>query len=238
VLQISEATDVKIRNVMAIACLTGIILVVVFCLNLNTVIKIAIKQTLTQSLAVETTLMEVTFNPLNGYLRLKGFEVDNPNGFSTSEFLQVRDFVIQIQPNTLLGDRIEIEKIQLQDISINIEQQLTRNNIQEIFISAGQYKQSDRAGTAAPEKKFNLQSATIDNISINLNLSPLGLGSLSSADYLPKIELQNLNSENYQGLLMSEVFTKLIASTVENIVEKNKLSIPKQILQALTHLRA
>ncbi len=221
----------KIRNVILIGCLAGLTLVIVLFLNLNKILTISIEQIFTKSLAVETIVREVAFNPLNGYLKLNGFEISNPKGFSTPKFLQIQDFIIQIKPNTLLADRIEIEKIQLKDISIDIEQQFSRNNIQEIFAVAEKHKRS-QTEAAGQEKKFNLQSASIDNVSVNFNLA-YGMFFSSKVASLPKVELQNLNSENYQGLLMSEVFTKLISSTLKNIIEDSKSTIPKQILDAL-----
>lgn len=220
------------RHVVRYCLLVGLALLIVLFLSLNTLIKIAIEQTLTNSLAVRTTVAEVKFNPLNSYLNISGFVIDNPSGFSNPEFLKVRDFIIQIQPHTLLSDRLEIEKIQFQGISINIEQQLTRNNLQKIFANADRYKRNQIENTSR-EKKFNLQSATIDNISVNLNLSQLGLGLLSSADYVPKIELKNFNSENYKGLLMSEVLTKLIPATIENIAKQNQSTMFQRILEML-----
>jgi uncharacterized protein involved in outer membrane biogenesis len=221
---------VKIRNIIAIACLTGLTLVIAFYLSLNVILKVAIEQTFTKSLGVETKVSEVTFNPLNGYIKLNRFEISNPKGFSTPKFLQIQDFVIQIKPNSLLGDRIEIERIQIKDISIDIEQQLSRNNIQEIFTSAAAHKQDSQTGK---EKKFNLNSATIDNILVNLKLVQLGIPLASTMNSLPRVELQNLNSENYEALIMSEVFTKLVGSLFKNMVEQNKTNIPKQILDML-----
>ncbi len=220
----------KIRSVILLVVLAGLTFVIVFLLNINTVLKTAIEQTLTTSLVVETKIEKLAFNPLNGDLKISGFEISNPNGFSAPKFIQVQDFEIQIQPKTLLFDRVEIDKIQIKDISIDIEQQLPRNNIQEIFTSAAAHKQNIQAGQ---EKKFNLHSATIDNIAVNLKLVQFGIPLASTVNSLPKVELQNLNSENYEALLMSEVFTKLVGSTFKNMIEQNKANIPKQILDML-----
>ena len=223
----------KIRNAMPIACLTGLALAIVFCFNLNTLIKIAIEQTFTKSLAVETTLSEIAFNPSNGYLKLNGFEINNPKGFSTPKLLQVRDFAIQIKPDSLLSDRLKIEKIQLKGINLNIEQQLTRNNVQEILGNANNYRQSIQNSRSGSEKRFDLHSVTVDNISVNLHLSQLGVGSFSGADYT-LIELQNLNYKNYGVLIMSEIFTKLVSLILKNAIAQNKASIPKQIPNLLS----
>ena len=214
--------------------LLGLTFVIGFLLNIDTVLKTAIEQPLTTSLSAETKVKKIAFNPLNGDLKISGFEISNPKKFSIPKFIQVQDFEIQIQPKTLLFDRVEINKIQIKGISINIEQQLSRNNIQEIFTSATAHSQGIQAGQ---EKKFNLHSAIIDNIVVNLSLVQFGISLASSVTSLPKFELQNLNSENYQGLLMSEVFTKLVGSTFKNIIEQNNTNIPKQILDKLNNFK-
>jgi len=222
-----------LRKVIWLVVLAGLTLGLVVYLNLDAVVKTAIEQTLTRSLAVPTTLTKVIFKPGDGYLELNGLVIANPSGFSAPQFLQVQNFTVQLQPQTLLFNRIEIEKFELKGVSIDIEQQFLRNNILEIFTSAEDYKQGGQPGQIGQEKKFNLRSATIDNVSVNLRLVQFGIVLRSFSATLPKVDLQNLNSENYQGLLMSEVFTKLVSSTLKDVVEQNKASIPPQILDIL-----
>ncbi len=219
-----------LRKAIWLIILAGLALGLVVYLNLDTVVKTAVEQTLTKSLAVPTTLTKVDSKPWDGYLELSGLAMANPGGFSAPQFLEVQNLTVQLQPHTLLFDRIEIEKFELKGVSIDIEQQFPRNNVLEIFTSAEEHKQGTHSGQ---EKKFNLRSATIDNISVNLRLVQFGIVLRSFSATLPKVNLQNLNSENYQGLLMSEVFTKIVSSTLEDVVEQNKTNIPQQILDAL-----
>ncbi|AFY74180.1 AsmA family protein [Synechococcus sp. PCC 7502] len=220
----------KISRTILLILLSVVTLVVVLFLNLNTILKIGIQQNLSKSLAVPMTLTEVVFKPFDGYLQLNGFAIDNPQGFSSPKFLQVQNFEIQLQPTSLLSDRVEIDKLQLEEISIDIEQQLPRNNITEIFTSAEGHKQSSQSGQ---EKKFNLRSATINNVSVSFRVVQLGINLPAFSAKLPKVDLKNLNSENYQGLLMSEVFTKLVGSALKNVVEQHKPQIPPQIIDML-----
>ena len=74
-------------------------------------------------------LGEVDFRPFQGHLTLKELHVGNPAGFSDKDLFSLGSVTVDLQPKTLFGNKIVINKIAIDKVSASYEIANGTNNI-------------------------------------------------------------------------------------------------------------
>lgn len=105
----------------------------VITLSIDSIVKSNIEQAGSQMAGTRVTVDNVSISPFSGEGTIRGFRVENPEGYSTDHALIVDDFFIKLNIFTLFSDVINVEEIRLTGPAIYVEQTLTGNNLRTIL---------------------------------------------------------------------------------------------------------
>lgn len=166
------------------------------------------------ALGVPTKLDKVHVSLWGGEASLSGLRVANPAGFKERDFLGLGQGEAAISIGSLMSDTVRMPRIRLRDITINLEQQGKKNNVQPLLARAKSMSGDKQPATGPQEagKKFIVEYFSLDNVEVNAALELLGQSSNVTMK-LPKIELRNLGDKE-NGLTMPELVQKVVQAVL------------------------
>jgi hypothetical protein len=200
-----------------------------FILGFNHLFKIAVEKTLTSALGVSAQIDSLNFNPLAGNLKFERLEIENPVGFSSPYLLAIKNFEIQFLPSSLLTPTIEVQNLRLNHLEIYIEQGFALN-----LTSVIRHLQQNTKPPELPQKetkpeiKIKAQLISIDRVELHAQL-PFWQRSLQ----LPNLKLQNIQTQNGEGITISELLFQIFSKTLAPVLRDNLLELPKSLLELL-----
>ena len=211
--------------------------------RIDAIAQSSLEESLTKVLGVPTQVTSLSINKFAGSAKIKQLEINNPSGFSGEHIFEVQQINADFIPLSILGQTLKIKTLELDQIAVNFEQSLKNNNIIQIVKNV--QSQDDRrsnnpanplvsAQLSFKGKRFEIESVSLDEISVNVNFSPLGnlipFGGLSQAFdvTIPNIDLKNVTSENAQFVLegtLEDVVSDLVVDLAGGIFQE----VPKQM---------
>ncbi|MBS3820269.1 MAG: hypothetical protein GVY16_07460 [Planctomycetes bacterium] len=204
--------------------------------------KTAIERGGTYALGVETTIEDVDLKILGGTLRIDAMTVANPGGFDTPHAVRFDQFDFAIDTGSILSDPVVMHNIEMTGLEVHIEQKLGKNNIATILENVRRFE------SKSPAEKQEEGSGTrivVDRLVINEVKAHVHLFSALGGDIepitvvVPRIELAGLTSDNARGMLIGELFAKVIPAIIEAVLTAGEGTIPLPTVQDLrTHLTA
>lgn len=121
-----------LKIILAIFAVIFVILPVALYLVREPLIKMAVNNVGSHVVGTKVTLDDVTFSPFSGLVVLKGFSVANPAGFETPYAVQLGSVKVQLNPKSLLTDRIQIQEIIITEPEITLEGSMKNNNLTKL----------------------------------------------------------------------------------------------------------
>ena len=194
----------------------------------------------TVAVAVDTVGPEITGTPVElrdvkigiwqGRVELIGFRVGNPAGFSAGDAFLLRNFICQVEPRTVLSDRIVVPEVTIDGVLVNYEPQLTGpSNLATIQRNVERFS-GDAAAPAtpatpaagetaaaspAPAKKVIIRKLTVRNIDLAVTL-----GGQRLTFPLPPIELTDLGEGKPLNEMIGDFYAALMRG-VANVVSSD-----------------
>ncbi|MEE3716433.1 hypothetical protein V2H45_06725 [Tumidithrix elongata RA019] len=217
----------RARKIVISIFIVFIVAIAIAFFNLSAIVKNNFEQNVSQALGVNAKIENLNLQLFSGHVDIKGLVVSNPLGFSTPHFFKIGEFEFQVKPNTILNETVEVETFKLKEVSVNIEQQVNKNNILEVLDHIEKQKGKEDKN----QKKLRLKLASVDNIALKLTLSQFGVVLSTLNLSLPNIELKNIGTDDVQGVLLSELTRQLVSAIVKEVLIQNKQNIPDSILQ-------
>ena len=167
-------------------------------------------------------LDEVKLSVLSGNGQLGGLYVGNPEGFSSENIFALGQIEIDVETNTLMSDKIVINKIYIKEPFISYETKLLTSNLKELLKNIEESSgSSDAAETEKPETDDVVpdESAPGKDVLIkefviekpNVFLGIMGIGTTVP---LPSIELTDISSSEKEiaATVLKQVIAKLLNS--------------------------
>lgn len=194
-------------------------------------LKSGIEKGGTYALKVPVNLEDVKLSILGGSLALDNLEIDNPEGYQHPQFLKMGHAYTELNTGSLLSDTIEIEKIQLDEIELVIEQKGLTNNLQQI-LSALPKSEDEPEDDNKPGKNLLIKELIVSKVSVKVKLLPVP-GKIDTIPLeLAPIHMTDLGTDN--KLDIAGLIAKLITSIAVGVAEQGKDVIPLDILGPLT----
>ena len=208
--------------------------------RLDGIAQESLESNLTKVLGVKTEVASLSINKFAGTARIQDLTIANPKGYQADRIFQSSQIDVAFNPGSFFGSTLEIKSLQLNNIDVNFEQRLKKNNILELVDHAKGRKKSQHfprlisSQIAWNPKRFEIETVNLNRIYVNVNLSPLGnlipFGGFSQEldVQIPDIELNNLNSDNAQLVLegtLDEVVSDLLGNLAGGIFDE----VPKQM---------
>lgn len=199
-------------------------------LNLNTLIKRTVEDVGPDLTQTPVTLNKVDVSLKDGRVSLFGFDIANPDMFTSDKAFRFDEVSVQIKPESLTGDVVIIEDIIISGIAITAEQKGSNNNLMELKKSISSYlppgsQQNSSQESSGASKRFMLKHIKFDNSSLNLITEKYGEKSVT----IPGFEMSNIGSPE-QGMSVEQ-----IASIVmQSVTDRARRAAEKELRDLMT----
>ena len=197
-------------------------LIVVLCVvglsMIDKAAKTGIETVMTERLGVATTLSDINISLFDEACELNDFAIANPEGFSVKPFFSLNRGFVSVSAKSLMGDYVEVSKLSLDGIHVNLEQSGLVGNYDKIMEALGK---GDNADDTGGKKRFKVKEIIVSNTVVSAQMLPTGdlLGELLPpvTIKIPEIRLQNVGSESENGALLMDVAGQVMAAVFVEI---------------------
>ncbi|MFT7616765.1 MAG: hypothetical protein ACI97A_000394 [Planctomycetota bacterium] len=195
------------------------VLVVVAIQMLDSGAKAGIETIMTERLGVATTLDDINISLFDSNCELSGFKIENPEGYSDKPFFGMGRGFVAVSGTTLMDDVVEIPKLELTGIRVNLEQSGMKGNYEKILeaLSKGESPSESDDG----QKRFIVREIIVSDTIVTAQMLPTGniLGALAPPVTLkiPEIRLKDVGSESGKGALLSDVASQVMSAVFVQI---------------------
>ncbi len=194
----------------------GILVVLPIALYLvrEPLIKMAVNNVGSAVVGTKVSLADVTFSPFSGLLELKGLTVANPTGYKTTNAIKLGGVRVQLNPNSLLTSRIQIQEIIISEPEITIEGGMKNNNLTALQrnMASDEPTAEQEATEPATEnaKKVEIDLVRIENGKVNVT-KPFELSAS-----LGTITMRDIGKEDNKDVSISEFFSTVINTVIKS----------------------
>lgn len=196
-------------------------------LMLDRIVQNRIESEASSALGVPAHIEKLKLDLFDGHLDINGMTIDNPEGFNAPFLIKIDKFELKLITSSLNSPTLDIQKFDLNGLEVNIEQKFINSNVAIIGKNLSRSKTDRESQGDRNEKKLKADRISISNISTNFFFSPLGGVVKPQVFTLPSLELKNLTSENAQGVVLSELVSKIVAEMFAAIAKQISSSFPK-----------
>jgi uncharacterized protein involved in outer membrane biogenesis len=196
--------------------------------SLGSIMQWSIEQNASTALGVPAHIGKLNLNLAEGTVAINSLTVDNPIGFNTPYLLEVASFGVKLSPRSLIGETIEIQRVELDGLVINVEQKFASSNILTVGEKLQQRRGEEAKQGDRNEKKVKADYVLIKNVKANIKLSAFGQAIANTSIQVPPIELKDIGSDNAQGIILSEFMRKLVGEISTAVLNQVKASLPNK----------
>jgi hypothetical protein len=225
--------------------LLGVVIVVALALvigwlSINAIAKAAVERGGTYALGEDTRLDKASVSLLGGEVDLRGLTVANPEGYKTPHFVKVGRIDVAVRPGSLMGDTIEVNRFEIDDLDVYLEQKVGTSNASVILANASKVgggkdtSAKPEAGKEPSGKKVKVDSIILRNVTAHVQVLPIGGQASMLTVKIPEITMKDVTSDNAGGVAVSELIRRLVPAILAAIVEKGKGIIPDADLKQLS----
>jgi hypothetical protein len=199
---------------------------------IDSIAKAAVEKGGTYALGVPTKLGSADVGILKGGFEMKGLDVNNPPGYKSASFLTMGDGGVNVKLDTLRKEIVEIPRLALSDISVNLEKSEGKANYQVILDNLKKLESgepSNKPKDTGSGKKFVINQVEISNVKVHVDLLPVG-GSLTTVNLtLDKVALTDVGTAG-KGVPLPELASIIVKALMSAIVDKGGGIIPADLL--------
>jgi uncharacterized protein involved in outer membrane biogenesis len=209
-------------KVMVGILLATIVVLGIVLLNLDRIVKTQVERDLATSLQTTASISTLRFNPLRGRVMMQGVTIANPTGFSAPNLLTIQQMQVQVKLASLLTKTLTIPQLAIQTIEVTFEQQQLRNNL----VVAMSKLEDTQTQLSRGDRRFQIDTVTIQNTTATISVSLLGQKPAQLTIELPDFTLQNVTSDNVNGMVLSEVIRALFIRIFNAILQEGANNLP------------
>jgi uncharacterized protein involved in outer membrane biogenesis len=215
--------------------LLGLVLVMfLLVLWINRLAKVAVETAGTSALGVTTTVNGVDVGILTTSCTLSGLQVANPAGFKSDYFLKLSDGGIDVSVGSLIGDTVEVPRLALRGIKMNLVREHQQANYRTIIDNIARFQASRQtAEVDSSHKKFIFREVVIDDVEVKLDLLPLGGKLTELTVVIDQLQLENVGSEGNNGETLARVSAVVVRAVLDAVIEKGEDLVPPEVLGEL-----
>ena len=206
-----------------------VIVLIVGLSKLGPIIKTAVNTYGPKITKTNVSLADVGVSLLGGEVKIKGFVLGNPKGFSSPDAVKVGSIYVKVDEKSLTGNTIIIDKIEVIAPEITYERSASRDNFKQILENvqgstpSGKTTSEQKPAETGGGKKIIIRDFILKDGKVDLATSLLAGQSVSAQ--LPEIRLKDLGQDK-GGATPAQVFGQVFDAIYKQI------SSP-QITQAL-----
>ena len=214
-----KKTKKLIETIVLVVIVIIAVLLLGFELFGESIIKTGVETAGTKALRVGVEINDLDLKIYSGYVKIKGFNVDNPTGYKYPKMLALSKGEVKTSLKSLMSDKVEIESIKLDGLALTIEQKGLGTNMQEVLKSM---PKTEEGADVKSKKKLLVKDLRITNTTVKVKLLPIPGQADTITLKLDPIEMQNLGSDDD---LTTQKLTKAILVALANGVAKQGAGI-------------
>ena len=213
--------------------------VVVALFSLDSVAKGIVERQGSKAVGTAVGLDSISIRPIAGSAKIAGLSVANPEGYRAPSILSVKRGEVEVRVGSLLSDRPEVPKIEIDGVAVSIEQKIGGSNLKDLL--RGMKDASDQAPkdpTTGDEEvqRFQVDRLTIRDIAVTAQIIPVGGGVSDLTFTIEEVEVEDLDEGNAEGLLMDELVGKVVGAVMAAVVEQLAIKAPGELVAGLGNL--
>lgn len=209
-----------------------VLLLVVFSLFGEHVIKVGIETAGTKALSVGVNIEDLDLSVFKGAVAIKGLEVRNPAGYEHENLMKLNEGRVKTSLKSLMSDTVEIESINFDGIDLFMEQKGMTNNLQDILKRIPKAEEKAEPAEPAKEpKKLHIKQLKITAVTVNVKLLPVPGKADTVKLKLDPIEMNNLGSED--KLTTAKLASKIIVAISKGVAKQGAGKLPADIINTL-----
>lgn len=208
-------------------------------LMVDSIAKKGVQQGGQYALGVPTNVKDLSLSLLGGNLKIDQLQVANPQGFRSPHLVKTGMFEIRVQPSSVFGQTVQVQKFVLDGLSLNIEQGTAGTNVSAVLdhiktlgSPSGGNAQPQNQNQSNPQaqgeggKKVHVTSILIRNVEASFYL-PLSDKPLTVR--VPQIELKDMGNDSPDGVPVSRLIAQILPAILASVVESGKGIIPSDM---------
>lgn len=181
----------------------------------NILVESAVEKSSSFALRVDTDLSSARLEFSGGTLELNGFEVSNPDGYETDNFLVIDNILLDVKEGSLLDDELIVDSFVIDGIEINFEQLDSKGNYQEIL---NNIKKLEMSSSESGEQKFIINKLSFKNISVNTLYNMVGNKGKKNFE-VDDFTLKNVGGSN--GVNIGEITAIIVKKITVKAISAN-----------------
>jgi len=130
---------------------------------------------------------------------------------------------------TLCGKVLKVDRFELDQLEIVVEQQLIRNNLKDILDNVQQFRQERQAS----RKSFEIGQLIIQNIQTRLIFRILGQATRTFTAQIPDIDLKNVTSDKLAEITLERLIAQLVTAALGSSPPDQSGTLPDLFPQLL-----
>lgn len=222
-----------ILAVIAIGALVLVVGGVVAFFFLGSIVKKGVETVGPNITKTSVNLDGATISVFNGSGQLKGLQVGNPEGFKSPTAIKVGSVALSLQPKSILGKKVIVHSVKVEDPEITYEAALGGSNIGKLLDNMKSTASQDKS--APPSKETGSQKGLqVDEFLITggkINVTASVLGGKTATLPLPEIRLASLG-QGPEGITPSELSVKVVSALLDEvakIVAKDAVKLGQEV---------
>ncbi|MEN6307542.1 MAG: AsmA family protein [Anaerohalosphaeraceae bacterium] len=223
----------KIVTALGIILVLLVVLVfVLFTLFGNKALKMGIETGGTAALKVPVSLQDANLSILGGKVELAGLNIKNPEGYQHPDFMSMGKAAVALNTKSLLSETIEIQKIQLDDIQLTLEQKgLSENNLQAILKNLPKSDKPAEPTTETSGKKLVIKELVINGVQVKAKLLPIPGKADTVTLKVNPIVLTDIGGD--KPVNTAELTSKILTAIAGGITEQGKDLLPLDMIDSI-----
>jgi len=209
-----------------------VVFVVVTISYIDRIARSGIEKATTSMLGVQTKIDSLHIKLLAAEGNLGGLEVSNPQGFSSIHFLTLKNGEMGVSLGSLTSDTVEVPRILLEGIEINLEKSEGKANYDVILANM---KSGESSSAASTGKNYIVREIVIKDLMVHVEFTPL-IGKATRVDVpIEEIRLTNIGTGSgaSNGVQMKELSGTIIKAVFAAIAKSGGGLIPADITKGL-----
>ncbi len=200
--------------------------------QIDSIAKSLIEKGATYVLDVPTTLDTADVQIAKSAFEMKGLNVANPSGYTTSHFLALNSGGVSLDAKSIKTKLIELPTLTLTGIDVNLEKAGGKANYQQILDNVKRFEDKDASKPSSgsgSEYTFVIRRVEIRDINAHAQLLPIG-GDATKVDVnVPEIVLTDVGSGG-KPVSMSELINIITKAVMSSIISVGGNVLPTEML--------
>lgn len=222
---------IVVRLVAAVVILM-LVAAVVAILSLDGVARRIVETEGSKAVGTKVALEGISIRPIAGRATIAGLSVANPKGYESESILDIHHGEVSVRLGSLLSDQPEIPVIEVDGVSVVIEQKIGGSNLQDLLDGMKTSSKTD-SKTSGDQQRFKVDRLAIRDVNVNAQILPIGGKATDLKFTIEKIEIDRLDERNTEGLLMNELVGTIVGSVLGAVVHQLTIEAPGQLVAGL-----